>query len=447
MPDRFDLVLRGGTVVSPSSMFPADVGVVGGTVAAVGALSTSMAAEVVDITGLHVVPGAIDTQVHFREPGLEHKEDLESGTRAAVAGGVTTVFEMPNTDPLTVTPEALQDKLNRAKGRAWCGHAFFVGATGSNLSDLAELEKLPGSPGIKVFMGSSTGPLLVEGDDGLRQVLQNGRRPVAVHAEDEPRLRHLKATLSPTHAREHPSVRDAEAARLATARLIQLCAETGRPVHILHISTADELELLRNAKLMGLPVTCEVTPQHILLGEEDYERLGSFVQMNPPVRGGHHRAAILDAVQKGLFDVFGSDHAPHTREEKAQPYPKSPSGMPGVQTLVPLVFDLAAKGVISVTGAVRMLSQRPAELYGLARQGRVDQGFAADLAVFDFSADFEVTESWLQSKCGWSPFVGRRLKARLIHTLVGGRFAVRDGALAEPGLGTPSRFTWKPDAL
>lgn len=447
MSDRFDLVLRGGTVVSPTAVFPADVGVVGDMVAALGSLSTADAAEVVDVSGLHIVPGAVDTQVHFREPGLEHKEDLESGTRAAVAGGVTTVFEMPNTAPLTVSSEALQDKLSRAKGRAWCGHAFFVGATGSNLRELADLEMLPGSPGIKMFMGSSTGPLLVEGDAGVRKVLQNGRRTVAVHAEDEPRLRHLKSTLSPTHPREHPVLRDAEAARLATSRLIRLCAETGRPVHILHVSTADELGLIRDAKLAGLPVTCEVTPQHILLGEEDYDTLGSFVQMNPPVRGGRHRTAVLDAVRKGLFDVFGSDHAPHTREEKAQPYPKSPSGMPGVQTLAPLVYDLAAQGVVTYTSAVRMLSQRPAEIYGLARQGRVDTGFAADIAVFDFSADFEITETWLESKCGWSPFTGRRLRARPVHTLVGGRFAVRDGALAEPGLGRPSRFTWKADAV
>lgn len=416
-------------------------------IAAVGDLTHASAAETVNVTGLHVVPGAIDTQVHFREPGLEHKEDIESGTRAAVAGGVTTIFEMPNTNPLTTSAETLADKLARARGRAWCDHSFFVGATEENSQDLAGLEMLPGTPGIKVFMGSSTGPLLVDKDATLRRVMQNGRRPMPVHAEDEARLRHLKATLTPTHARQHPDMRDAEAARLATSRLIRLCAETGRPVHILHISTLEELPLLRDAKLAGLPVTCEVTPQHILLGEEDYERIGTLAQMNPPVRGRAHRTAILLAVQRGLFDVFGSDHAPHTLEEKAKPYPSSPSGMPGVQTLAPLVYDLALRGGISLTGAVRMLSQRPAELYGVARKGLIDKGFDADLAVFDFAADFEVTKPWLQSKCGWSPFEGRCLKAKPIHTLVRGRFAVRDGELSEAGRGRPARFTWKPHAV
>lgn len=447
MADRFDVILRGGTVVSPVAAFAADVGVVGDTVAALGDLSGATAAKDVNVAGLHVVPGVVDTQVHFREPGLEHKEDLESGTRSAVAGGVTTVLEMPNTSPLTTDEASLADKLNRAVGRAWCDFGFFVGATADNAHRLAELEMLPGSPGIKIFMGSSTGPLLVDGDPALRRVLQNGRHRVAVHAEDEPRLRRLKESHQPTHPREHSELRDPEAARLATERLIRLSAETGRPVHILHISTADELPLIREAKQVGLPITCEATPQHILLGMEDYERVGSWVQMNPPVRGGHHRDALMAAVKGGLFDVFGSDHAPHTREEKTAPYPKSPSGIPGVQTMAPLVFDLAVRGGMSLTGAVRMLSQRPCELYGIRRKGRVEVGGAADLAVFDLSADFEVTDPWLQSKAGWSPWVGRKLRARPVHTLVGGRFAVRDGELAESGLGRPASYFWKPDAL
>ncbi len=445
MSSPFDLLLCNGTVVTSSRSETADIGVKDGRIAAVGSLKGANAAEVLDISGLTVLPGVIDTQVHFREPGLTHKEDLESGSRSAVMGGVTSFFDEPNVLPTTTTPQALEEKLELAQGRSWCDFAFWIGAANDNLDDLALLEALPGTPGIgEVFMGSSTGNLLVPDDPSLLKVLQNGRRPVAIHAEDEFRLRDRKTLLtSHPHVREHPHLRDVESSRLATERILRLSEETGRPVHVLHVSTAEELPLLADAKRKGLGTTCEVTPQHLTFNSDDYEQLGSKIQMNTPIRHERHRCALWQAVREGLFDVFGSDHAPHTLDEKGKPYPLSPSGMPGVQTMLPVLLDWASQGEISLGQIVRMSSENPARIFGVEGKGRLEPGFDADLAVVDLEARFEVTGTWLQSKCGWSPFEGRVLRGKPVHTLVRGRFAVREGHLDQSGLGQVVRFHWK----
>ena len=441
----FDLIVQGGTVVTSESSKVTDIGIRGGRIVAVGDLSGSDSAEVLDATGLHVLPGVIDTQVHFREPGMEQKEDLESGSRAAVAGGVTTFFEMPNTKPSTTTQVLLEDKLARAEKKSWCDFGFFVGASEENIDRLDKLEMLPGVPGIKTFVGSSTGNLLVESEELLREVMKHGKRPMPVHSEDEPRLRERKSLISERpHPREHPFLRDPEAARISTEKVIRLCRETGRPVHVLHISTMEELPLLREAKKEGLRVTCEVTPNHLTFELEDYEKLGSKVQMNPPVRSEGHRLAIWLAVQDGLFNVIGSDHAPHTEEEKAQPYPDSPSGMPGVQTLLPVMLNWVNQGEIGLNHLVQLTSEAPAKLYGIKGKGKIAAGFDADLAIVDLHGQFSVTKEWLQSKCGWSPLEGRTLKGKPVHTLVRGEFAVRDGELVgAPGNGQMTQFTWK----
>lgn len=424
----FDLLIRGGRLVTLAGGWEGDIGVAGGAIAAIGDLSSDSGSTEIDARNLVVMPGAIDTQVHFREPGLEHKEDIESGTRAAIHGGVTSILEMPNTSPPTVTQQALEDKLGRASGRAWCHYGFFVGASPENVTRLADLERLPGTPGIKIFMGSSTGSLLVDSDEVLRQVLRNGRWRTPVHAEDEGRNRSRKSLLSdrPT-ASEHPFLRDAESARLATERLLRLSADTGRPVHILHVSTADELPLIAKAKRDGLGTTAEVTPQHLWFEAPDcYERLGSFAQMNPPIRSGEHRAALWEALRAGLFDVFGSDHAPHTIEEKQRPYPESPSGMPGVQTLLPVLLTFAHQGRIDLPTVVRMVCERPAELYGIQGKGRLEVGFDADLVLIDPQRSRIVDKSMLQSKCGWSPFEGEELTGWPVAVVLGGRVVVRD---------------------
>lgn len=442
--EHFDLVVRGGTLVSPQGLEIGDVAIRAGKIAAVGDLAGSTWTSEINASGLHVFPGAIDTQVHFREPGMEHKEDLATGTLAAICGGVTTVFEMPNTNPATTTAYALADKLDRAMGRCHCDYGFFVGASGSNIRDLPFLEMLPGTPGVKMFAGSSTGDLLVESLEDQLGVMQHGKRPMAIHSELESRLRERKSLFGESpHVRVHPEIRDAEAARLSTQRLIALCEESKRPIHILHISTMEELPLLADAKKRGLPVTCEVTPHHLTLNDTAYETLGTLVQMNPPVRSEAHRLALWKAVKEGLFDVFGSDHAPHTLEEKSKPYPHSPSGMPGVQTLFPVMLDWALKGEIELTQLCHMLMERPADLYGIKGKGRIGPGYDADLVIVDTRAKSVVRNSDMKSKCGWTPYDGKELQGRIEHVYLRGQAQVMDGECLAKAVGEPATYIWK----
>ena len=438
---QFDLLIRQGTLVTSTYAESGDIGIKDGKIAAIGHLDDP-AAEVLDATGLLVMPGLIDTQVHFREPGLEHKEDLESGTRAALIGGVTGILEMPNTNPNTTNAETLADKLHRADGRAWCHYGFFVGATTDNIDQLAELETLPGTPGIKIFMGSSTGSLLVGDDEHLRRVLATVRKRCPIHAEDEFRNRERKALISDDpHPREHPFLRDAESARLATERILRLSKETGGKVHILHVSTADEPPMIAEAKRLGLGTTAEVTPQHLYFSAPDcYDRLGTLAQMNPPIRSKEHQEGLWRALQDGVFDVFGSDHAPHTLEEKAQPYPKSPSGMPGVQTMLSVLLTFAHQGRLDIHDLVRMACERPASLYGIRGKGRLEVGYDADLTLVDARRTKVFERSMVQSKCGWSPYEGEELTGWVEHVVLGGRVAVREGALTESPRGTMLQF-------
>lgn len=434
----FDLIIRGAIVVSSQGSQVLDIAIDGAQIVGLG-FGLGRGRREINAEGLTALPGFIDTQVHFREPGMTHKEDLESGSRAAIMGGVTTFFEMPNTVPNTTSPEALADKLSRAQGRTWADHGFFVGATTENAHLLGEYEQLPGTPGIKMFAGSSTGTLLVEVEEHQRRVLQNGVRPMPIHSEDEARLRALKAAaLAPFHARMHPELRDAEAARLSTERLIRLCRETGRPIHILHVSTADELPLLKAAKEEGLPVTCEITPQHLTLNADLYETLGTLLQMNPPVRSEEHRAAIEQAFNEGLFDVLGSDHAPHTLEEKAKPYPESPSGMPGVQTLLCRMLGRAHLSTL-----VKIGCENPAQLYGIKNKGVIREGYDADIVLLDPEDAFIPNKAWLQSKCGWSPYEGMNLHGKPQTVLLRGQVIVEESQLVGEPVGQPCQYTWK----
>ena len=439
MSEAYDLILRGGRVFTPSGEVPADVGVRGGRIAAIGCLGDAPAADTLPCRHLHVLPGVIDTQVHFREPGAEHKEDLESGGASAVAGGVTAVFEMPNTNPLTATAEALDDKLRRAHGRMRCDYAFFVGATGDNAGSLARLERQPGCCGVKVFMGSSTGNLLVPDDAGLAAVLAQGRRRVAVHAEDEARLRerrHLVEGGAPVAM--HPHWRDVESALRATRRLVALAERHARPVHVLHVTTLDEMRFLAGHRRLA---TLETTPQHLTLAApECYERLGTLAQMNPPIRDARHREALWQAVRDGMVDVIGSDHAPHTREEKATPYPGSPSGVGGVQTLVPLLLHHVHEGRLSLARFVDLTSAGAARIYNIAGKGRIALGYDADFTVVDLRAARTIENRWLRSRSGWTPFDGLRVRGWPVATVVRGQVAMRDDALLGPPRGEPVAF-------
>lgn len=443
MAETFDLILAGGTVHTPGGAGVADIGVRDGRIAAIG-VGLGDAGERIDCAGLDVLPGVIDSQVHFREPGLEEKEDLESGSRSAVLGGVTAVFEMPNTKPNTDSAEAIADKLARAKGRMWCDHAFYVGATAHNAEHLGELEMLPGTAGVKIFMGASTGDLLVAEDEALARVLVNGRRRVAIHAEDEARMQARLDERVAGDPASHPVWRDDESALIATRRILALARAAARPIHVLHVTTPAELALIAQHKDIA---TCEVTPQHLTLTAEDaYPRLGTYAQMNPPIRSAAHREGLWHWLNQGVPDVLGSDHAPHTREEKARAYPASPSGMPGVQTLLPLMLDHVAAGRLTLQRLIELTSAGPQRVFGLVGKGRVAAGYDADFTIVDLKARWTVEEGWLASRCGWSPFAGMTLTGRPVGTVIRGRRVMWEGQLAERAAGRPVRFqaTYRP---
>ncbi len=438
MSQTFDTILKGATVVNHDGSGIRDVGITAGRIAAIGTLSMASAGETVHCAGLHVLPGVIDSQVHFREPGLTHKEDLETGSNAAVLGGVTAVFEMPNTNPLTTTPEALDGKLKAAHHRMHCDFAFWVGGTHENARDVPELERLPGTPGIKVFMGSSTGSLLVEDDEGVREILKRTRRRAAFHSEDEARLRERMALRVPGDPSSHPVWRDVETALRCTRRLVAIAREAGARIHVLHISTADEIAYLQAHKDVA---TCEATPHHLTLVAPDcYERLGAYAQMNPPVRDEGHRQGIWSGVNSGIIDVLGSDHAPHTREEKEHAYPATHSGMTGVQTLVPIMLDHVNAGRLTLERFVDLTSAGPKRLFGLARKGRIAVGYDADFTIVDMKRRETIRNSWIASRCGWTPYDGVAVTGWPVGTFVRGRKVMWDGAIAAAATGEAVRF-------
>jgi len=438
MPGKsFDLILRGGVLVNHDGTGQRDIGVIGETIAAIGDLSQASAGTVVDCAGLHILPGVIDTQVHFREPGPTHKEDLESGSRAAVLGGVTGVFEMPNTNPLTTTPEALGDKVARGTGRMHCDFAFWVGGTHENAKNIPELERLPGAAGIKVFMGSSTGSLLVADDAGVAEILRQTHRRPAFHSEDEYRLIERMGERVPGDPASHPVWRDALTALTCTQRLIAIARKERARIHVLHVSTGEEIEFLSQHKDIA---SVEVTPHHLTLSADDYARLGTKIQMNPPVREKSHREKIWRGLDQGVVDVLGSDHAPHTLEEKAKAYPDSPSGMTGVQTLVPIMLDHVAAGRLTLARFVDLTSAGPARLFQLARKGRVAVGYDADLTVVDLKRRQTITDNWIASRCGWTPYDGKNVTGWPVGTFVRGAQVMWEGELLAPATGKPIRF-------
>ncbi len=444
MSETYDLILQGGRVVNHDGMGEADIAIRDGRIVEIGQIPASKAAQTLALQGLHVLPGVIDTQVHFREPGNEHKEDLETGSRAAVMGGVTGVFEMPNTNPPTTTIEALQDKVARARNRMFCDFAFYVGGTRENVAQLPVLERLEGVAGVKVFMGSSTGDLLVDDDPSVARILRAISRRAAFHAEDEPRLKARLDRRVQGDPASHPVWRDAEAARLCTKRLIRIARETGKQIHILHISTAEEWELLAANKDL---VSVEVTPQHLTFAApEAYDRLGTRAQMNPPIRGNRHRTKIWWGLRSGVADILGSDHAPHTLEEKANPYPASPSGMPGVQTLVPVMLNHVNAGHLSLQRFVDMTSHGPQRLFDIVGKGRIAVGYDADFTIVDMNETRLIEDSWSQSRCGWTPYAGMKVKGWPKGTIIRGRRVMWEDEILGPAHGQPIRFqqTLKP---
>jgi dihydroorotase len=434
---HIDLILKGATVVNHDGEGIRDIAVENGRIVAIGNMAGLAAREIRDLKGLHVLPGVIDSQVHFREPGLEHKEDLETGSQAAVMGGVTAVFEMPNTKPTTTTAERLADKVARARNRMFCDFAFYVGGTRDTLENISALENCEGSAGIKVFAGSSTGDLLVEDDQSLEAIISRISRRAAFHSEDEMRLRERVTHQRVGDPSSHYIWRDVEAARLCTERLLRLAQKHHKRVHVLHISTAEELPLLAAHRDVA---TVEVTPHHLTLSSDDYARLGTKLQMNPPVREAHHRDALWKALQSGLVDVLGSDHAPHLLDEKAKPYPASPSGMTGVQTLVPVMLDHVNKGNLTLQRFVDLTSHGPQRIFNIAKKGRIAEGYDADLTIVDMKRSETISNSWIKSRCGWTPYDGVKVKGWPVGTLVRGVAVMWQGELVTRATGAPIKF-------
>lgn len=434
---QYETIFKNGSIANHDGIIRADIGISSGRIVALGDLGAATAGEVVDCTGLHLLPGVIDTQVHFREPGLTHKEDLETGSLSAVMGGVTGVFEMPNTNPLTTTRETFEEKIRLGTNRMHCDFAFFIGGTHDNVRDLPELERLPGCAGVKVFMGSSTGSLLVADDDGVEAILRAISRRAAFHSEDEYRLEERKSLRIPGDPSSHPVWRDVETAMRSTRRLVGLARKTGKRIHVLHISTADEMVYLADHKDVA---SVEVTPHHLTLDETAYTRLGTYVQMNPPVRDAAHREGIWAGVVNGVADILGSDHAPHTREEKDHPYPGSHSGMTGVQTLVPIMLDHVNKGRMSLERFVDMTSHGPNRLFGIARKGRIAVGYDADLTIVDLKRTQTITNEWVKSRVGWTPYHGVSVTGWPVGTIVRGHKVMWENELVTPSQGQPMRF-------
>ena len=438
MSEPFDLVIRGATVVNHDGAGERDLGIRSGRIAGIGDLKSAKAADTLDAKGLHVLPGVIDSQVHFREPGLEQKEDLETGSRAAVMGGVTAVFEMPNTKPLTTDPAALADKVRRARNRMFCDFAFYVGATRENIADIPSLEKLESSAGMKIFMGASTGDLLVEDEPSLDRIIAQISRRAAFHSEDEARLRSRLNVRRKGDASSHPEWRDVEAAMIATQRLVGLAEKHKRRVHVLHISTAEEIAFLSEHKEWA---SVEVTPHHLTLVAPDcYQRLGTFAQMNPPVRDERHRQGIWAGIADGTVDVLGSDHAPHTEEEKHHAYPDSHSGMTGVQTLVPLMLDHVNAGRLSLQRFVDLTSAGPQRLFGIRNKGRIAVGYDADLTIVDLKRTEIIRKEWIESRSQWTPYDGVTVMGWPVGTFVRGRRVMWQGKIEGKATGAPVGF-------
>ena len=441
MKENFDLLICGGSVYLPNEKIEkVDIGIKNSKIQELGDLSHKSCKLKLDVNNLLVLPGAIDSQVHFREPGLTYKEDIYSGTKGAVLGGITSIFEMPNTKPSTTNQSALEDKLEIAKSSAFCNYSFFVGAAKDNIQDLTNLERISGCCGVKIFMGSSTGDLLVEDDESLKQILKSINRRVAVHSEDEYRLRERKKILDQENVtvHDHPRWRDVETAVNSTKRLLKIATELEKNVHVLHISTKEEIELLKSYKHIA---TCEATPQHLFFSSPDcYDRLGSFVQMNPPIRDEAHREGIWKGIKEKVIDVVGSDHAPHTIDEKKKVYPDTPSGMTGVQTILPIMLNFVNQGKISIHDLVRLLCFNPAKIYKILNKGEVKIGNDADFSVIDLNKEFLISNDWIVSKSRWTPYDNLKVKGFPVMTIVNGKVVMRDDEIILNSSGKPVEF-------
>ena len=443
--DTFDLVIKNGIAILPHPANPldlleeqVDIGIRQGRIQEIGSISEKKAHKVFSAKNLYVLPGLMDCQVHFREPGMEHKENFETGSKSALLGGITGVFEMPNTSPPTTTESALEDKRKRAVQRFYCDYAFFAGAEPANKHHLHVLEKHKGCCGVKVFMGSSTGRLLLDKAEDLEVIIKNGCRRMAVHSEDEERLKARQKFIQKGDVSSHAVWRDVGTALTATKRLVRLAQKHQRPVHVLHVTTQEEMEFLSQNKQTA---SVEVTPQHLTLFAPDcYQQLGSLVQMNPPIREKRHFTALWKGLHNGVVDIIGSDHAPHSMDEKNKEYPESPSGMPGVQTLLPLLLHHKSQERLSLKMIVKLLALNPHLLFKIKDRGKIQKNFLAHFSIVDANKKQKITKEWLAYRCGWSPFENMSIQGWPAATILRGKVCMKDGEVLTPPTGQEIEF-------
>ena len=434
----FDLIIKNGSCFINGSLHKKDIAILGGKIIKIESSLKDVAKEVFNANNLIILPGCIDTQVHFREPGSTDTEDLNSGSRAAIMGGITGVFEMPNTNPPTANKEEFQKKLDLAKNRMFCNYAFYFGATPTNQSELSKLKDLEGCCGVKLFAGSSTGNLLVHREEDIEKVFEHTSKIVSVHSEDEDILNQRKKLREKGNVLTHPIWRNEECAMSSTRRIVKIAKRLNKKAHILHVTTKEEVDFLSQHKGN---ISFEITPQHLTLYSPDcYEKLGTYAQMNPPLRDKSHYDRLWYAVRNNFNDTIGSDHAPHLKVNKEKEYPDSPSGMPGVQTLLPVMLNHINDGKLKLDQLVKFLCENPAKIFGIKNKGYIKKDFDADFTIVDMNKEMVIKNENIQSKCGWSPFHGYKFKGTPIATIVNGEVKMKNGEIVGDPKGTPMIF-------
>ncbi|MDE2980887.1 MAG: dihydroorotase [Gemmatimonadota bacterium] len=448
MPHR--TLIRGARVVLPGKIARTSVLIEGATIAGVDVARQTRADEVVDAAGLHLLPGVIDDQVHFRDPGLTHKEDLRTGSRACAAGGVTSFLEMPNTVPQTITVEALAAKLALASRRSVVNYGFYMGATTDNLDELCRADRTPGvaTPGIKIFIGSSTGNMLVDDQECLEAIFAETTLPITAHCEDESTVRANQARLAgPLTVDDHSRIRDHKAAVTATLRAIDLAERHRHRFHVLHVSTGEEVRIIGDHNRIiahhDRIITAEACPHHLFFDTSDYARLGTLAQMNPSLKTAEDRAALWRGLKEGAIQIVATDHAPHTLEEKAVPYPGSPSGVPAVEVFLPLMLNEVNRGRCTLADLAAWMCDRPARIWDIVGKGRVQRGYDADLVLVDMESERVVRNEDQRCKSGWSPWHGTKLQGWPVRTWVGGRTVFADGRVETESVGREIVFDCK----
>ena len=432
-----DLIVRNGTCFIDGNLSKYDIGVQNGKITHIGDLTKEQSSNTINADGKIVFPGLMDTQVHFREPGSVDAEDLHSGSRAAIVGGITSVFEMPNTNPPTTNFEEFKKKINLGK-RMYCNHAFYFGATAENYEILEKLKNLEGCCGIKLFAGSSTGNLLVDKEEDIEKVFKYASKVVAVHSEDEEILKLRKKLIQKGDVKTHPVWRNEEVAISSTRKIVKIAKRLNKKAHILHVTTKDEVDFLSQNKGN---ITFEITPQHLTMYAPDcYDKLGSYAQMNPPIRDKSHYDRLWYAIRNDYNDTIGSDHAPHLKINKEKQYPDSPSGMPGVQTILPVMLNHMNDGKIKLNQIVKFLCENPVKIFGIKNKGYIKKDFDADFTIVDLNKVIEIKNENIESKCGWSPFDGYKFKGTPIYTIIAGEIKMQDGKIIGEPTGKPLSF-------